>query len=119
MRSKNNYNLYSDWSTPIVVDLENITVDRPTFVLTEMDFVRPLPGYAIGVIAIVMLLFLGVVMLSVALCCVCVRKNYCIHIVSDHALYRYDIATSLMHLIPDVFVNMFHERKKSSCVDVN
>lgn len=83
LRSGNSYSLYNNWSSPIIINLDNVTVTEPTFIPpSEEEQQFPLPIYAYVLIAVAMLLIIVASFLLVCVCIVYVRRNYCIDIVS-------------------------------------
>ena len=106
MRSRNNYNLFSEWSTPVVINLDNITVVRtePTTMTSPATSLEQeqLPGYAYALIVVVTMVLVVVLTLLACLCIVYVRNNYYVDMVSLHVT-----AYSSSVLVVDTYIHVY------------
>ena len=80
MRSVNNYSRYSSWSTPVVVNLSDITVTAPPAPTVEPQ--EQFPTYAYSLIGVSLLILLAVLAVVMYLCISYVRKHYFVNMVS-------------------------------------
>ena len=78
MRSVNNYSLYSNWSSPVTVNLSDIMVTLPPIPPQPQE---QFPTYAYALIGVVLLILLAVLIVMSYLCVSNVRKHYCIDMV--------------------------------------
>ena len=80
MRSVNNYSRYSNWSSPAVVNLSDVTVIVTTLPVPPQPQ-EAFPSYAYAVIAVAALLLLAVLIVATFLCISSVRKHYFVDMV--------------------------------------
>ena len=83
MRSINNYNLHSNWSSPAVVNLSDISVIVTTLSVPPQDQAQEqFPTYAYALIGVVLLILLAVLIVTTYLCVSNVRKHgYCVDMI--------------------------------------
>ena len=82
MRSVNNYSLYSNWSSPAILNLSDISVVHVVITLPAPPSPqKQFPVYAYPVIAVAILLLLAVLIVMTYLCVSNVRKHCCVDIV--------------------------------------
>ena len=86
MRSVNNYSLYSNWSSPVALNLSAITVTAPPTPPRPQTDSPPegFPTYAYALIGVVLLILLAVLVVMTYLCISYVRKHCCVDMVGHY-----------------------------------